>query len=180
MNIFYLSDSPDLAAQYHVDRHVVKMVLESAQLLCTAHRLLDGQPETSGKKTTYVMQGDLEKILYKVAHPNHPCTIWSRTSINNYEWLYRLFVSLCDEYTHRYGKTHKCDSVLRDVLMIPPKNIPVISATSPAQAMPVEYRHTDPIVAYRKYYINEKASFAKWTGRVTPEWFTAENPYADL
>jgi hypothetical protein len=190
MNIFYLSDDPRTAAQEHVDRHVVKMILETAQLLCTAHRLLDGveTPTTkigksgkpkSVKKFTHP-DPKLDGLLYSTTHINHPCTIWTRTNINNYMWLYQLFVALCDEYTHRYGKKHKCDLLFRDVLNATPSNIPSGNLTSPAQAMPEKYRHVNPIMAYRQYYIAEKAPFAKWSNRTIPAWFSSEVSYANI
>jgi hypothetical protein len=181
MNIFYLDSDPKVAAQYHVDKHVVKMILESAQLLCTAHRLLDGhqikQPKVnkSGKVrdvTRYVLDNTaLDSTMYGTTHVNHPCTIWCRDNINNYMWLYELFVNLCEEYTYRYGKQHKTDFLLRNLLSVAPVSISTSSFTQPAQAMPEKYRCTDSIRAYRQYYINEKHTFAKWSKRSVPEWF---------
>lgn len=156
MFIFYLSEDPKEAAQYHVDKHVVKMIVESAQMLCTAHRLLDSN------------QSD---ILYKTTHKNHPCAIWCRESVQNYNWLYRLFVSLCDEYTFRYGKTHLTDRKLRNILSNPPKNIKDVGPTLIAQAMPQELKQENPVSAYRQYYIKEKTRFAFWTKRDKPIWF---------
>lgn len=184
MNIFYLSPNPIEAAQYHLDKHVVKMILESAQLLCTAHRILDGK-EIQVSKTTktgkdrlvkrYVLP-DLknDQVMYSATHINHPCAIWCRETINNYMWLYDLFVALCDEYTFRYGKKHKTDSLLRDMLKSPPSNISIDEFTLPPQAMPDQYKHSDAVIAYRNYYIGAKAKFAKWTSRPVPIWFTME------
>jgi hypothetical protein len=183
MNIFYLSHNPKEAAIYHLDKHVVKMILESAQLLCTAHRMLDGKLTTKTKITSsgkprkckvYELSNKMDGILYTATHINHPCSKWCRDSINNYKWLYELFICLCDEYTYRYGKKHKTDILLRDILKHPPQNIPQIKFTSPAQAMPKQYRSSDPVTSYRNYYINEKKSFAKWTMRNTPNWFLVE------
>lgn len=185
MNIFYLSANPIEAAKYHLDKHVVKMILESAQLLCTAHRILDGTPQKqqkltrSGKSrlvTRYVLSDcNTDQILYSATHINHPCAAWCRESINNYMWLYELFVALCDEYTFRYGKKHKTDLLMRDVLRNAPVSISHTPFTTPAQAMPEQYRHADPVVAYRQYYIGAKATFAKWTSRPVPSWFIKEN-----
>ena len=184
MNIFYLNQNPKIAAQEHVDRHVVKMILESAQLLSTAHRVLDGSTkilqklDKSGKTRTvksHVLSDiNLNEVLYKATHVNHPCAIWCRESINNYMWLYELFVALCDEYTFRYGKKHKTDLILRDILKSPPRNITPHALTTPAQAMPVQYKHSNPVIAYQNYYIGEKSKFAKWTNRQTPSWFFVE------
>lgn len=186
MNIFYLSHNPVEAAQQHLDKHVVKMILESAQLLCTAHRLLDGI-QTKQSKTTrsgkirdvkrYVLANPLNnEVMYSATHINHPCAIWARDNINNYMWLYELFVALCDEYTFRYGKKHKTDTLMRELLKSAPLSIPHTPFTPPAQAMPVEYKHSDPVVAYRQYYLGAKAKFAKWTRRSTPVWFISESP----
>lgn len=185
MNIFYLSTNPIQAAQYHLDKHVVKMILESAQLLCTAHRILDGKEiqvstiTKAGKSRLvkrYVLANKKnDQVMYNATHINHPCAIWCRETINNYMWLYDLFVALCDEYTFRYGKKHKTDILLRDILKSPPVSIPDSPFTSPAQAMPDQYKHSDAVVAYRNYYIGAKAKFAKWTIRPTPDWFIMES-----
>lgn len=181
MNIFYLSSDPKQAAEYHLDKHVVKMIIESAQLLCTAHRILDGKQivcrETtkSGKirnvKRHIIEDAHNNSLLYKASHIHHPCSVWVRQSINNYMWLYELFVALCDEYTFRYGKIHKTDTLLRDVLKSAPTNIQHSSFTLPPQAMPADYKHSDPVEAYRRYYIGAKRSFARWTKRERPDWF---------
>lgn len=156
MNIFYLDSCPEKAAKMHVDKHVVKMILESAQMLSTAHRLLCE---------------DVDPILYKTTHKNHPCSKWCRESIDNYEWLYWHFCYLCDEYTYRYGKVHLTDSKLREPLSCIPKNISRIGFTTVAQAMPDEFKDPNPIKAYRQYYIAAKNKFAKWTKREKPEWY---------
>ena len=156
MNIFYLDSRPNVAAKEHCDKHVVKMILESAQMLCTAHRELDG---------------DVPDVFYKSAHKNHPSTIWARSKAGNYRWLYDLFVSLCDEYTYRYGKIHLSDKKFRKSLLNHPVNIPFGEYEQPPQCMPDEYKvENDAIKAYRNYYIGEK-HFAKWTKRGVPEWY---------
>lgn len=156
MNIFFLDKDPVKAARYHCDKHVVKMILESAQLLSTAHRLLDERDDD---------------ILYRATHKNHPCAIWVRESSGNYSWLYNLFVALCDEYTYRYDKIHLTDSKLRKELYSCPNNIPFVRRTKPAQAMPEKYRDKDPVIAYRNYYNGDKAPIATWKKRDIPEWF---------
>lgn len=185
MNIFYLSANPIQAAQYHLDKHVVKMILESAQLLCTAHRLLDGKQIQVSKITKtgksksvkrYVLSNTThDQVMYNATHINHPCAIWCRDNINNYMWLYDLFVALCDEYTFRYGKKHKTDTLLRDMLKSPPTSISDHPFTPPAQAMPDVYKHSDPVIAYQQYYIGAKSKFAKWTSRSVPSWFIKES-----
>ena len=158
MNIFVLSKNARKCAKYHCNKHVVKMILESAQLLCCAHIVLDNS----------TVIGTVE--LYKLTHKNHPCSIWVRASSANYKWLYQLFIHLCEEYTHRYGKTHLCEQKFKDVLCNVPVNITVGPMTPWAQAMPEEYKSEDPVESYRTYYINDKADMCVWTRRETPYW----------
>jgi hypothetical protein len=158
MNIFVLHLITKLCAQYHADKHVVKMVLETAQLLCSAHVLLDN--------VTSIEEVD----LYKLTHKNHPCAIWARSSKANYEWLYDLFYELCAEYTYRYGKVHLCDTKLKEVLAFVPKNIPDIPMTDFALAMPDECKEDDPVESYRNYYRTHKQHLLVWTKRDVPEW----------
>ena len=113
MNIFYLSEDPILCAKYHNDSHCVKMILEYAQLMCTAHRELD-----------VISKGSLMDVtLYKATHKNHPSAVWVRESRANYEFLHKLFSALCNEYTRRYGKIHLTERKLKKLLYWPPKNI---------------------------------------------------------
>jgi len=166
MNIFYLDKNPKIAAQMMCDKHVVKMILESAQMLSTAHRVLDGDKYA-------------EKMgLYKLAHKNHPSTIWVRSSELNYRWLWEHYVALMNEYTYRYGKIH-ATSRLRDALDKTPKNMPPIQLTDtftdPPQCMPAYCKGDDTVKAYQTYYIVEKSGFAKWTNRVPPKFFMEMN-----
>ena len=144
MNIFYTYNEPTLAAQSLPDKLVVKMPLESAQMLSTAQRFYFGEDYCD------------ELGIYKTAYLNHPCTIWARESVQNYNWLYRHFIALCEEYTYRYGKVHASDIKLRRPLSIIPGNMPDVGFTPVAQAMPDQYKDPDPVVAYRNYLINEK------------------------
>ena len=178
MNIFYLSNDPVEAAQAHLDKHVVKMILEYAQLLSTAHRIIDGSERVvlsnSGrKKKVWELNDQRNELLYSATHINHPSAIWARSSSCNYEWLYRLFCATCDEYTHRYGKVHLTDSKLRDVLKQHPKRIGKSKTwVGPTPAMPDECKVAgDPLASYKRYYIDKKADMAKWTNREPPEWF---------
>ena len=160
MNIFYLDPNPKRAAQMMCDKHVVKMILESAQMLSTAHRELDGS--------------NLNDKMYKVAHKNHPSTKWARENSAQYMWLYDHFVALCEEYTHRYGKTHMTDSKLREILRQPPRMIDQNKQfNQPPQCMPDEYKiENDSVQAYQNYYINEKKDFATWKDcRGEPDWW---------
>ncbi len=163
MNIFYLSENPVEAAEAMVDRHVVKMILESAQLLSTAHRVLDGED--------YKLFDARESVLYKVTHVNHPSAKWCRESIENYNWLVDHTFALMSEYTYRYDKTHKCFGELSYLLQSPPKNLKEWDATPVKLAMPDEYKiENNPVQSYRNYYKMCKQHLFKWTRRERPEW----------
>lgn len=178
MNIFYLHNDPKICAEMHNNSHCVKMILETAQLLSTAHRLLDGQ-ETSvitdkGKKAKrWILSDDRNEILYSATHMNHPSAVWCRQNTANYVWLSSLLIELCVEYTHRYGKVHKCQqSGLVEALQTPPKNIPIGIFTEPTPAMPDIYKVVnDSITSYRNYYNGAKTHLAKWKNRSIPEWY---------
>ena len=181
MNIFYLDKHYRTCAKQHVDKHVVKMIVEYAQLLSTAHRVLDGE-EYEGRTANNrrirrfkMANSNIENTLYKASHINHPSAIWVRESSQHYWWLYLLFRELCMEYTHRYGKIHSTESKLGEILQIKPKNIKDNGFVEPPQAMP-DYCKVpgDSIKAYQKYYVEEKIVFAKWTKRDIPDWFVAE------
>ena len=162
MNIFYFDDCPVLSAEAQPDKMLVKMPLETAQMLCTAHRELDGDEYADSVG------------LYKRAYWNHPCTIWARETSSNYIWLYEHFLALGEEYKYRYGREHASITKLAKPLLCIPENIKICAMTPPAQAMPDEYKHKDPIVAYRRYVINEK-HYAKWErGRSKPTWWTTQ------
>jgi hypothetical protein len=175
MNIFFLDKDPGVAAEYHHDKHVVKMILETAQLLSTAHRVIDGDQyidQSTGRKIKrWKMNNEfMEERLYKATHINHPSNVWARTSKDNYMWLYRLFVSLCHEYTHRYGKVHATCTKLAVILSQAPRNIPNNGMTNMPQAMPDEYKVEDSVQAYRNYYIGAKKQQSKYTKRDVPSW----------
>lgn len=175
MNIFYLDDQPEIAARYHCNKHVVKMILESAQILCTAHRVLDGQEYTdftkSGRriKRWRLQDSELDNIFYKGTHVNHPCSKWVRKSHMNYTWLYLLLMGLLEEYTLRYKKEHKT-SKLTPYLSIWPKNIPINLFTTPPQAMPDHCKMDNTIDAYRLYYLTEKIHMLQYTNTKIPYW----------
>lgn len=135
MNIFVLDEDPRQAARWHNDAHCVKMILETAQLLCTAQHL-------SGNSAPY-----------KPTHVNHPCSVWTRQSRENYIWLCVLGLELCKEYTERYKKTHACERVLKDLYKNVPNNLPSGGLTPFALAMPDQYKNfDDPVGSYRNYY----------------------------
>jgi hypothetical protein len=154
MNIFFLDKNPRVCAKYHNDKHVVKMILETAQLLCGAHWATGSEAP------------------YKPSHINHPCAIWTRTNIETYRWLCMLGIELSWEYRRRYLKTHKsyqvilwcCDNV---------PNLPDGKFFEPPLAMPDYCKIGDSaILSYRNYYLTEKKHFSKWKNGVVPNWFS--------
>ena len=151
MNIFYLHDNPKVCSQYHVDKHVVKMILETAQLLSTAHWLSGGEGP------------------YRATHKNHPSAIWARSNKSNYRWLCELGMELCKEYTHRYGKIHKTQQHLEWLTKNIP-NIPNGKFTQPTLPMPDQYKSDNHVDSYRLYYIKDKSHLHSWKNRKTPEF----------
>lgn len=152
MNIFVLDLNIEKCARYHCDRHVVKMILESAQIACTAlHQ--------RGFRTPY-----------RPTHARHPCVLWAGESYTNLRWLLRLGKALNGEYRYRYGteRNHASYDVLEQLrgMEFEEKGL-----TGFPQAMPKEYRVPgDPVLAYRRYYVGEKLGFARWTRRRRPPW----------
>lgn len=175
MNIFYLEHNQAACAQYHVDKHVVKMILEYSQLLSTAHRVLDGV-ETAGvsvsgrKKKIWKLNNSYDDILYSATHINHPSAIWVRYGFENYQWLHSLLVELCKEYTYRYGKIHKCEATgLVDKLQYAPFNISTKLFTDPTPAMPDEFKVSgNAIKSYHAYYKYSKQKLHSWKSRSVP------------
>ena len=178
MNIFYLDKDPKTCAEYHVDKHCVKMILESAQLLSTAHRILDGfeaklyDPSKNKEVKRHWLSDERETLLYNATHINHPSAVWCRQTNMNYYWLWQLMRELCTEYTYRYGKVHKCESSgLLARLQFWPKNIPDGVFTDPTPAMPDQYKIPgDGIQSYRNYYNGEKQRMFSWKQRPVPEF----------
>lgn len=173
MNIFALHRNPIFAANYHCDAHVVKMIVETGQLLSTAHHYLDGR--RAGKRVSG---------LLRPTHVSHPCAVWVRGSIWQYQWAHSLMSGLLHNYTARYGRLHAYED-LWEALKRTPGNIPMfhesgLSLTVPPQCMPGPYRldikslddWDSTVEAYRNYYFFEKRDFAAWTfpGK-QPEWF---------
>ena len=162
MNIFFLHFNTSKCAKMHVNKHVVKMLIEHVQMLSAAHHLT----------------GSSFKPPYKLTHKNHPCTIWTRKSLSNYLWLCDLTIQLCKEYTYRYGKIHKIEKekYIQSLFENHP-NIPDIGFTLPAQAMPVEYKTSDKItdiievmISYHHYYFFEKSKILEWKNRPIPDF----------
>ena len=177
MNIFVLDNDAASSARMMCDKHVVKMIVESCQLLSTAHHVLDGNEIVvdSGKRKykTFVCK---KKNICKATMVNHPCTIWTRATRANYVWLWKHAYSLCKEYTYRYGKVHAMEQMLIDVLYNPPQNISKGIITEFPQAMPDQYKNQNAVIAYRQYYLAEKIKFAKWKLGNTPMWFIKKIP----
>ena len=140
MNIFYLDKDPTTAAILQYNKHVVKMILESAQMLCTAHHELLYDPD----------------VPYKPAHVNHPSTIWCRKNTRHYFWLYEHMLALGHEYTNRYGKEHLSIIKCKEPLRLAPINMRTYEFEQPPQCMPDEYKDDCSIKAYWNYYIGEK------------------------
>ena len=191
MNIFYLDKDPKTAAEYHVDKHCVKMILESCQLLCTAHRVLDGlgpikikSPTSNRMITRYWIPDDRQEALYSATHVNHPSAVWCRSASENYMWLWVLLNELCKEYTYRYGKVHKCESSgLVARLKQMPNNIASGHFTDPTPAMPDQYKvKGDGVQSYRNYYNGEKQRMFSWKKRQVPGFInkTTEENYANI
>ena len=157
MNIFYLHPDPVVCAIQHCDKHVVKMILEYAQLLSTAHHWVDGNPSVD---------------CYKATHKNHPSAVWARENRSNYQWLWQLLDNLLQEYTLRYGKTHKTESSgVFLALKTLPCDLPGGKFTDPPQCMPDYCKADDAVIAYRNYYIREKSYMARWKNTDSPLWY---------
>jgi len=176
MNIFYLDPNPKTCAEMHCDKHCVKMIIEYAQLMSTAHRILDGTEYTdltvNGRRIKRWRHPEYDNGLMKASHVNHPSNVWLRQSKENYKWLCEMWLWLMKEYTHRYGKHHACENRV-EFLMDAPKNIPNAPFTPPTPAMPDDCKIAgNSLASYHKYYIDRKVNFAKWTKRNIPTWFT--------
>ena len=155
MNIFVLDTDIGKCARYHADQHVVKMILESTQMLCT------------------VLNENGVKAPYKSTHVHHPCTLWVGESLANWKWLRILALRLNQEYRFRFNqrKDHSSAVVARALLTPPLRDV---GLTEFAQAMSDAYKVPgDAVRAYRRFYIAEKAHFATWTKRPVPDWFRA-------
>ena len=177
MKIFYVDRDPKIASKMHCDKHVCKMVIEYAQLMSTAHRVLDGTQyyglTKNGRKIKRWKLEDkvMEDNLMKASHINHPSNLWVRESKTNYKWLYSLWINLLKEYTHRYGREHACEGYI-NFLKDLPTNIPHNEFSDPPQCMPDDCKTDDTVSAYQTYYIVKKSDFAKWKNRAIPKWFS--------
>ena len=190
-----MSPDPKICAQMHLDKHVVKMIIEYAQLMSTAHRVLDGNEDIELRyvagslparfrrlKVWVHPDRDMHLGLMRASHVNHPSGVWARDNKENYTWLYNLWTNLLSEYTYRYGKIHACTKY-EPFLLNAPKNIREGNFYPPTPAMPDECKIMhDSMSSYRKYYIEKKHHFAKWTKREVPSWFSEglNKQYANL
>ena len=181
MNIFILSTDIDKCAEYHVDKHVTKMILEAAQMLATTvwvDKLIGYVPRKLDSAELAIIRaemvmlpsiGERTFLRYKAAHLNHPCSIWARTSYDNYQWLQVYANALNEEAQYRGYKPHASCAEVNS--MPEPFRLKSIGLTPFAQAMPDEYKSDDAVTAYRTYYKNDKADIATWKRRQQPEWF---------
>jgi hypothetical protein len=157
------------------------MIVESAQMLSTAHRMLDGRmvkrPSKSGKTwVKYYLHPNehMETNLYKAVHFGHPCTVWTMESNMNYKWHYEHFKALLQEYTYRYNKVHKSSELL-PILKKIPVNIPKTSNLTPfklAMGSNPECMLENPVESYRAFYQTKQKRFKMvWSKRSVPNWF---------
>ena len=181
MNIFILDQDPKKAAEYHCDKHVCKMILEAGQMLCTAHwiRWL----EHLGKsRSDFRLMRDVKAYLrekvpeasqppWNITHVNHPCSVWTRETPENYSWHHNLMGALLDEYTVRYSRTHKSTSVWQWLDDNRPLTFPKQGLTPFTICMKDVYKvNQDPVDCYREYYLKDKVRFAKWKTSPPPWW----------
>jgi hypothetical protein len=166
MNLFILSLIQQEIAEYMMDKHVSKILLEAVQMLCSAKKILDPEDEINDR-------------LYKIAHKNHPVTIWCRKSKENFIWALDLVDELHKEWRYRFGhsdtkfhKSYLVALILRDNLPSDDK-FEETGLTPFALAMPDKYKSDDPIMSYRNYYMSEeKQKIATWNkNRSRPDWY---------
>lgn len=161
MNIFVSDPSPTVSAHNLDDKRVVKMILESAQMLCTAlHE-----------------HGASHLAQYKSTHKNHPCNVWARETRENYFWLYTHYLALCDEYTKRYGKIHKSSRLQYDlqkgISHIPVGDLTPFANCAARKDLNIDYKHiVDAHQAYRLYLVDRWAN-----DKLTPKWTTRQRPF---
>lgn len=149
MNIFILDYNPVRAAQYQCDKHVVKMILESAQIMSTvAHK-------------------NNIQTVYKPTHANHPCTIWAGSYKDNYDWLIHHALALCEEYTYRYNKIHKSQKIIESLTHV--SDILKKGCSEFVQCVPEDLKQKCVVESYRAYY--KTKDFVKWSVRDKPYWF---------
>lgn len=191
MNIFALDRDPRVAAQAHADKHVVKMILEAVQMLYTAHWILAYPHLLEHRSPVAVSRAQKELPIppslsicawtpYRPVHIHHPCTKWARESLANYQWLCLLAIALGQEHSFRWPghPAHRCLAHAKWLLLHPPPLLLRAPLTPFAIAMPIEYKHEDPIVAYRAYYCGSKTDRGitkHYTRREAPGWLLERN-----
>ena len=179
MNLFFLHHDPQICAEYHCDKHVVKMILELVQMLFTAH-----------------ICGGNKDVPFRVFNKNHPMVIWVRKSKENYTFTVKLAKCLSTEYTFRYHKIHACDihidwlnvnipefkdpEYISNVTFSTNKNLERLNLTPVPLTIPDDVKYKDTIFSYRRCYNVYKKRFAKWTNRDEPWWFTRINPFKKI
>jgi hypothetical protein len=182
MNIFVLDLDPALCAQYHCNSHIVKMITEHNQILGSIAYFARGVNKKSEITSTFIektFQGFPRKLNgnilpYGIGYRNHPCTQWAAKSLDNYRWLCTLNAYMCKEYTRRYGRVHAGEAITNWYAVNHPE-LPMLGLTPFAQAMPEDCKNPDVVKAYRTYYINHKARFAKWPADSVPNWWPHKN-----
>jgi len=180
MNIFVLSRCPRTAARLHCDKHVVKMILESGQMLCAAHWM--GWAQVLQIDMALIKKRDLQGVLmeqvpkemqppWRMTHTQHPCTLWTCHSQENYMWHSELGLALCREYTTRYNKVHKSLTVHSWLSQNLPPAFSGVGSSKFAVAMPDECKVSDdPVECYRSYYMTHKRRMASWKTQI-PYWW---------
>ena len=183
MNIFVLDKDPGRAAEYHCDKHVCKMILEAGQMLCAAHWV--GWLHKLGKdRHDFELVRDMKAFLvdnvpveaqapWSLTHMNHPCSVWTRESLENYRWHLMLMNGLLGEYTKRYeGKIHRAEKVFTWLMQNVPPGMKELGQTPFEICMKEEYKiSSDPVECYREYYHKDKVRFAKWKVGNVPAWW---------
>lgn len=155
LNLFILSEDPVIAARMQCNAHITKMPVETAQLLVTAF------PNGT--------------MPYRHTHTNNPCALWVRESLTNYRWAVLHGLALCEEYTRRYGRVHATQVVVELLLDSEPE-LPNVGLTPFARAIKQPWKDAtqemDIVTAYRRFYVGDKARFARWKPKVTaPDWW---------
>ncbi len=181
MNIFAIDLDPEVAAIWHVDKHIRKMIIEYAQILSTAHRVLDGQMvlvpsvKTPGRMVKrWILPDSRHEILHQATHPGSRLMKWAMQSTGNYRWLYALFVATCREYTFRFGKYHETMRLLQPLAQLPQQISSAPYSLSPL-AMDEEFKIGSLVESYRQFYIIGKAGIHQWTKRDVPPWFPKDS-----
>jgi len=179
MNIFVLDLDPQKCAEYHCNKHLVKMLVEHNQIFGSIAYSCRGIRKKKEITPDFINQvfkdfprkRDNQPHPYGIGYVNHPCTQWTAKSLSNYKWLISLTLEMCKEYTRRYSKKHSCEAITHWYANNCPE-IPDLGLTPFAQAMPEDCKNSaNPVAAYRNYYKKYKAGFAKWPADKIPYWW---------